>query len=631
QDTLSGLCFVHNSASSGEIHLGEGTVHSWNSTIDVYLPSNRKNWAIGLAVSHSMFNNLIGSDLMSINEYFATGIQETNCGCDGGIIDPSWVTNPYPDHENNNPVFCYDYTHGVAAGFFQEEYGTGWLELNQDIPCFIPTFNFDSTIVGKNFSAQLIGKVYHDYNNLMFLQYIKCFDVIEFMQNCSDPYGPEKLIAAIYNRGMNTGFIEDVLVTNRAAALASNDLLLFIPGLGQQYAEQISRVTAVLDNNMAAVSSYGTNTYNIPWVGNHSSNGFYDTQISWVDVTNYLDELKLVYQGVGVNMMDVKNAVQPIFDTINGGGTISYRYQLEPVIEAIVLALPIFEPMSGLGSVYGNSGGNSCNFPTARMEQSTTICEGESTQFEIFLTGQGPWDITYNYAGTDVNLTNITTSPYILSVSNPGLYYLTFVEDNSNTVGQIICDSVVLTVLDSTVNPCTPTILPVDFGLFNAKVIDHSSVHCSWNTFSEHNNDFFTVQRSINLETWENIARIEGAGNSNQLIEYESIDFHPHSGTSYYRIKQTDFNAAIGYSNPRPVRIKNSTVSIYPNPSSNYLKLKGPMNRISSFKILNVIGQEVNCMERVIGENEIQIDISVLSSGMYLISTKGSSLKFVKN
>ena len=89
-----------------------------------------------------MFNNLIGSDVMSINEYFATGIQETNCGCDGGIIDPAWVTNPYPDHENNNPVYCFDYTHGVAVGFFQEEYGIGWLELNQDIPCFIPTSAF---------------------------------------------------------------------------------------------------------------------------------------------------------------------------------------------------------------------------------------------------------------------------------------------------------------------------------------------------------------------------------------------------------------------------------------------------------------------------------------------------------
>jgi hypothetical protein len=583
-----------------------------------------------MAVSHSMFNNLIGSDVMSINEYFATGIQETNCGCDGGIIDPAWVTNPYPDHDNNNPVYCFDYTHGVAVGFFQEEYGIGWLELNQDIPCFIPTFDFDSTIVGKKFPAQLIGKVYHDYNNLMFLQYIKCFDVVGFMQNCTDPYGPEKLIAAIYNRGMNSGFIEDILVTNRAAALAANDLLPFIPSLGQQYAEQISRVTAVLDDNLPAVSSFGTTTYNVPWVGNHVSNGYYDTQISWSDITSYLDELELVYQGVGVNMLNVKNAVQPVFNSINAGGSVSFRYDLEPVIEAIVLTLPIFEPMSGLGGVYGNSGGNTCNFPTARMETSTTICEGESAQLEIFLTGQEPWNFTYNYAGVDVTLTNITSSPYILTVSDPGLYYLTFVEDNNSTAGQVICDSVNITVLDSTITPCSIITLPAEFGQFNAEVIDNSSVHCSWNTYSELNNNFFTVQRSIDVKTWEGVAIISGVGNSTELIEYASYDLNPYFETSYYRIKQTDIDGSWGYSNTRPVRIQNTTISIYPNPSFDHLTINGPTREISSFKIFNMLGQELNYSISSIDENEIHIDISGLKSGLYFIETKNSSLKFIK-
>ena len=435
--------------SIGEIRIGQGTVYSWGAELDVYIPENKKSWAISMAVGHTMFTNLMGIDVMSINEYFATGIQETNCGCDSSITEPVWVSHPYPDHETDNPVYCFDYTHGVAVGFFQEEYGTGWLELLQDIPCFIPTFDFDSIIVGKNFEAQIIGKVYHDYNNMMYLQYVKCFDIIDFLENCNDPYGPEKLIAAIYNRGMNAGFIEEILVDDRPAALASSDLLTFIPGLGQQYAEQISRTTAVLDNNLGAVSSYGTTTYGVPWVGVHNHLNFYDELIAWSDVDFYLDQITEMYLGVGVDMTLVKPQVEATFNSVAGGAPLSFRYELGPVIDKIVQLLPGFEPMPGLGEIYGSSGGDDCSFPTARMEESMSICEGETANLYIYLTGEAPWTVTYEYEGISNTLTAIYDSPYALEVSDSGLYYLTAVTDLTGRIGEAFCDSVYISYSDS--------------------------------------------------------------------------------------------------------------------------------------------------------------------------------------
>jgi hypothetical protein len=41
---------------------------------------------------------------------------------------------------------------------------------------------------------------------------------------------------------------------------------------------------------------------------------------------------------------------------------------------------------------------------------------------------------------------------------------------------------------------------------------------------------------------------IEGAGNSNQSITYNAIDNLPYGGTSYYRLKNTDFNGKHEYS-----------------------------------------------------------------------------------
>lgn len=628
---FSELCFVHPNSNGlpGEIRIGEGMVRSWNADLNAYIPTNRKNWALGMAVAHSMFTNLVGFDAMSINEYFATGIQETNCGCDGGITTPGWVTNPYPNHEATSPVFCFDYTHGVAVGFFQEEYGTGWLELNQDIPCFIPTFNFDSTIVGKNFSAQLIGKVYHDYNNLMFLQYIKCFKVLEFIQNCSDPYGGEKLIAAIYNRGMNAGFIEDILVTNRTAALAAPDLLTFIPGLGQQYAEQISRVTAVLDNNLGAVSAFGTSTYAVPWPGSHNHNGFYDTQVSWADVSDYLNELELMYNGVGVNMTNVKNTVQPIFDGINSGNSISFRYDFGAVADAIVLALPAFEAMPGLGQVYGNSGGNSCSFPTARLEESIDICPDDSVNLEVFLTGTGPWDFTYNFNGTDYTVSNITSSPYILTVSSPGLYYLTYVEDGTNTPGKAICDSVNIGIIDT----CQVVALPVELMDFQATAISSNLVRANWSTYSELNNSHFNVQRSTSTINWETIGTVQSNGNSNELLHYfYDDDDRPHRGTSYYRLEIVDIDGTLTYSPVRSVYIDDNTIGVYPNPTDGMLTLQGNLKQLKEFEFINVLGQDVTHQTTIIEQQNslIRLDLSKLSSGLYTLRIGNVDMKISK-
>ncbi|MCH2224435.1 MAG: T9SS type A sorting domain-containing protein [Crocinitomicaceae bacterium] len=630
QTSISELCFHSTSTNGnpGEIQLGEGSVFTWNANLDAYIPTNRKNWAIGMAVAHAMFTNLIGADVMSINEYFATGIQETNCGCDGGITAPAWVSDPYPDHENNNPVYCYDYTHGVAAGFFQEEYGTGWLELLQDVPCFIPTFDFDSTIVGKNFSTQLIGKVYHDYNNMMFLQYIMCFDIVGFMENCADPYGPEKLIAAIYNRGMNAGFIEDMLVTNRTAALASPDLLTFIPGLGQQYAEQISRVTAVLDNNFANVSTYGTTTYGIPWAGSHTHNGFYDEQISWTDISEYLDELVIMFTGVGVDMNLIKSNAQTKFNSINGGGSISYRYDLGTVIDAIILTLPVFEPMSGLGQAYGNSGGNACLFPTASMNESTEICEGEFVNLQVYLTGQSPWDFTYNYNGVETTVTNVTSSPYQLPVSDTGLYYLTYVEDNSALVGEVMCDSIIVSFIDT----CTPLVLPVELLDFQATAIQNQVVLTEWITASEINNDYFSIERSQDAINWQQAGTMNGVGNSNELMNYSFVDWEPHDDLSYYRLRQFDVNGDIQISDIRAVYVELNNYTIYPNPTTGLLYVKGIDIDTKQLSITNLLGQTIIDQIEIIDSSprSLTIDIASLTNGVYVLTIGKMSYKICK-
>ena len=118
---------------------------------------------------------------------------------------------------------------------------------------------------------------------------------------------------------------------------------------------------------------------------------------------------------------------------------------------------------------------------------------------------------------------------------------------------------------------CTfSTSLPVKLLSFEAS-IDHSSTKLTWTTASEINNDFFTVEKSANGIDFEVVSEIPGSGNSENLQEYMTYDENPINGTSYYRLKQTDFDGKTEYFKIVPVSFNVNeselfSMNIYPNP-----------------------------------------------------------------
>lgn len=114
--------------------------------------------------------------------------------------------------------------------------------------------------------------------------------------------------------------------------------------------------------------------------------------------------------------------------------------------------------------------------------------------------------------------------------------------------------------------------LPITLLSFTAKPEDGTRVKLDWVTASEENNDFFTIERSKDGITYEEVLTKPGAGNSNTTKYYTDYDNSPLPGLSYYRLKQTDFNGEFTYSNLVPVEFEQAQqdldFNLFPNPAS---------------------------------------------------------------
>jgi hypothetical protein len=93
--------------------------------------------------------------------------------------------------------------------------------------------------------------------------------------------------------------------------------------------------------------------------------------------------------------------------------------------------------------------------------------------------------------------------------------------------------------------------LPVEWLTTNGSCANNNAL-LRWSTATEQNNNFFTIERSVNGTSWTAIATLQGAGNSTMVSNYQFVDPLPLTAITYYRIRQTDFN---GNSSHSPIMI----------------------------------------------------------------------------
>jgi hypothetical protein len=176
----------------------------------------------------------------------------------------------------------------------------------------------------------------------------------------------------------------------------------------------------------------------------------------------------------------------------------------------------------------------------------------------------------------------------------------------------------------------TQTPLPVKLISFTASVSGYI-VNLDWKTASEVNNDYFQIQRSTNGRDWQDLARVKGAGNSNESITYTTIDQLPYHGINYYRLKQVDFDGRYEYSIVESVSL-NFYNALFPNPTVDNVILTSHRDdgnfNIDQIQVFSAAGIQVNdrVVIKILSSTQLEIDLSSLSAGIYLIKTKTGSL-----
>jgi hypothetical protein len=168
--------------------------------------------------------------------------------------------------------------------------------------------------------------------------------------------------------------------------------------------------------------------------------------------------------------------------------------------------------------------------------------------------------------------------------------------------------------------------LPVDIISFNGQC-DNNFPQIEFVVASQINNEFFTIERSVNLIDWEEVGYIAGGGTTNEIITYNWSEEALLNGTKYYRLSLTDINDDVKYSNPIAIECENEIdFHLYPNPAFNFINIAFNFdyfqNEETNLNIRTLTGKIIKSVPVSLskGYNNMEIDLKDLPKGIYLLT-----------
>lgn len=156
-------------------------------------------------------------------------------------------------------------------------------------------------------------------------------------------------------------------------------------------------------------------------------------------------------------------------------------------------------------------------------------------------------------------------------------------------------------------------------------ILDEKKVELTWSSDTENNNNFFTIEKSKDAVTFEEVTSIKGFGNNSAIISYYDVDYTPYEGISFYRLKQTDIKGIVLSSRLVSINSKSLNSSLSMNQSGVYetpANLMGSENKEVLVVLRNEKGMESYSKVIIDQENNVIVPTESdykLEIGNYLV------------
>jgi hypothetical protein len=161
--------------------------------------------------------------------------------------------------------------------------------------------------------------------------------------------------------------------------------------------------------------------------------------------------------------------------------------------------------------------------------------------------------------------------------------------------------------------------LPIEFIDVSA-ICKQGKIIIKWNTASEQNSNYFTLEKSVDGVNFISVATIMASHNSNTVKNYSIIDNDITLETMFYRISETDYNGKINYSQSIAINPCSSDNIVIYNDNGININITAISDETYNIEVYNVLGQKIS--EQInnifIGDNKIKLNNN-LASAMYII------------
>jgi len=256
-----------------------------------------------------------------------------------------------------------------------------------------------------------------------------------------------------------------------------------------------------------------------------------------------------------------------------------------------------------------------------------------SFQVKLWESPAGQIDFIYRQEMQPLGISTQSPSANIGLMGAVGDYYST--NNTGSAISKVTQTNIFTKPIDGVQYRWTNlNALPIELVFFDGKY-NSSFVKLEWLTASEKQNDYFYIERSNDAMSFETIAKIKGAGNSETMKHYSYDDPSPPDKLIYYRLRQTDLDyhtatsaiiSVMADSGEKPPDIRYETVS-----GQLLLENNSSEENDMLLQVIDILGKCVfqKKIESSKGSNIFVITLPVSLQGIYFARLCGEQGKLI--